>query len=353
MSSPTPNPVVPSILIPGSPILLVGEAPGETESLLGEPFIDLAGQELKRMLAEAGIDYNSCSVTNVFPIRPPDNKIENFCGPKSSVSKSYLFPPLRQGLYIREDLLPYLERLAGFITAAGPKIIIALGATACWALLRDSRITALRGATCLGPLAPGIKILPTYHPAYILRSWPDRIVAVADLGKAKVESATSALCRQSRRIRIPESILELCGAFEEFTRRQGTLSFDIETSPGMIKCISLADSPTEATLIPFLDTRKPGGHYWTCSDEAIVWTKLKRLLESPIPKLAQNGLYDIQYLNRMGIYPKNYTHDTMILHHSLFPELEKGLGFLGSIYTQEASWKLMRSRGEDEAKRDE
>jgi len=65
----------------------------------------------------------------------------------------------------------------------------------------------------------------------------------------------------------------------------------------------------------------------------------------------QNGLYDLQYILRMGLRPANCQADTMLLHHSLFPELQKGLGFLGSIYTNEASWKLMREQ--DSNKRDE
>jgi hypothetical protein len=54
----------------------------------------------------------------------------------------------------------------------------------------------------------------------------------------------------------------------------------------------------------------------------------------------------------MGLRPANVAEDTMLLHHSLFPELPKGLGFLGSIYTNEASWKLMHGLTDTE-KRDE
>jgi hypothetical protein len=43
----------------------------------------------------------------------------------------------------------------------------------------------------------------------------------------------------------------------------------------------------------------------------------------------------------------------MILHHALYPELPKGLGFMGSIYTNESSWKILRERGDDSNKREE
>jgi len=78
------------------------------------------------------------------------------------------------------------------------------------------------------------------------------------------------------------------------------------------------------------------------------------VLNSDRPKSAQNGLYDLSFLWRSyGIAVKNYQHDTMLLHHALQPESEKSLGFLGSLYTNEASWKLMRQRGKTTIKRDE
>jgi hypothetical protein len=78
------------------------------------------------------------------------------------------------------------------------------------------------------------------------------------------------------------------------------------------------------------------------------------VLGSDQPKVAQNGLYDLSFLWRSyGITVRAFQHDTMLLHHALQPESEKSLGFLGSIYTGEASWKLMRARGKTTIKRDE
>ena len=62
--------------------------------------------------------------------------------------------------------------------------------------------------------------------------------------------------------------------------------------------------------------------------------------------VGQNFLFDIHFLWRtVGITVPNATDDTMLLHHALQPEMEKGLGFLGSIYTREPSWKVMRKTG--------
>ena len=55
-----------------------------------------------------------------------------------------------------------------------------------------------------------------------------------------------------------------------------------------------------------------------------------------------------------GYAVRNAAEDTMLLHHAIHPEMRKGLGFLGSLYTSEPAWKLMRHRGkDDQAKSDE
>ena len=61
--------------------------------------------------------------------------------------------------------------------------------------------------------------------------------------------------------------------------------------------------------------------------------------------VGQNFIYDMRFLwEQYGIPVKNAVDDTMLLHHALQPEMKKGLGFLASIYTDEASWKFMRTK---------
>ena len=94
---------------------------------------------------------------------------------------------------------------------------------------------------------------------------------------------------------------------------------------------------------------KRGYNYWdTAEEEIAAWKIVTRWINFPMPKLAQNGLYDLQYLWRVhGIPVRNFLEDTMLLHHSIYIELKKDLGFMGSVYTDEASWKLMRQRSSD------
>ena len=119
--------------------------------------------------------------------------------------------------------------------------------------------------------------------------------------------------------------------------------------------IGFARSRSEALVVPFV--RDDGTSYWpTESDELTARHFCNSLLSSRIRKVTQNGLYDIQYMLDEGFELRGFDEDTMLLHHSLYPEMLKGLGFLGSIYSSEPAWKLMRGKNvndTEEFKRDE
>jgi DNA polymerase I-like protein with 3'-5' exonuclease and polymerase domains len=133
------------------------------------------------------------------------------------------------------------------------------------------------------------------------------------------------------------------------------LSIDIETSGTQITIIGFAPRPDLALVVPFFDPRKASRSYWPTAElECEVWELIGKVLGDPaIPKLFQNGLYDMAFIWRTkGVACMGATHDTMLLHHSLQPEALKGLGYLGSIYTDHGAWKVER-KGTDTIKRDE
>lgn len=341
----------------GVKIALVGEAPGKQEELLGTPFVGSSGQELTRMLSDAGIDRKECYLTNVFLSRPPGNKLDAYCGKKAEVGgKSYTLPPLRQGKYIRPEHLPELDRLAEELSHVRPNVVIALGGTASWALLQNPKITTIRGTVAESTLVPGLKVLSTFHPAAILRQWGNRPVVIADLMKALKESEFPEIRRPPRELWL-EPTLEDIGEFVvRFLDPAKKITYDIETAHDMITCIGFAGDSEHALCIPFVDRRNPIYSYWDSPAKEIqAWRWVKHVLSLPQPKEAQNGLYDIQWLwRKMGIAPRNSTLDTILQAHALQPELPKGLGFLGSIYTNEASWKEMRKvKGKDIVKKDD
>lgn len=327
-------------------VAIVGEAYGENEEKQQTPFVGAAGYELTRMLAEAGIHRADCLLTNVFNIRPKANKVEWFCGDKREALSGY--PALVKGKHVRKEFAGELARLRDELVAAQPNIIIALGNTAMWALLGKTAITKLRGTTELSThCATGFKVLPTYHPAAVLRQWELRPVAVIDLVKARRESEYPDLRRPRREIWIEPTVEDLY----EFDRRHlhdaARVSVDIETSGNQITCVGFAPSPSTALVIPIITQRSKNRSYWPdVATEKAVWLFIKEVLERKhLHKTFQNGMYDIAFLWRAyGVRVFGADEDTMLLHHALQPESLKGLGFLGSVYANEGSWKGMREK---------
>jgi len=324
-------------------IAIVGEAWGEKEEEQGRSFVGSSGWLLDQLLSQAGISRRDCLVTDVFNLRPkPSADVKNFCGSKSEALPGY--PALYKGKFVRLDYKAELDRLYTELRHANPNVIIALGSTAAWALLHTSGIKAVRGsittvassvATLLGR---AVKVLPTYHPSAVARQWNLRPIVLSDLDKARRESLTPDYTRPSRKIWLRPTLADLATFEELYINDAELISADIETRQNQITCIGFAPDAHNCIVIPFFD--ESGRSYWSFNDELIAWNYIRRWLRKPT--LFQNGLYDINFLwSRYGIPVPAAAEDTMLLHHAFQPEMEKGLGFLGSIYTDEASWKFM------------
>jgi uracil-DNA glycosylase len=365
-------------------IVLVGEALGDSELKLPghPPLVGPSGAELIRMLAEANVlsltaqdrsllkrfyaESNPAYIesiwshhpeivrTNVFRSHPPRNDITHFCGPKSSAIPGY--PALTGSKFIRREYEPDLDALAALLLHHDPNLVIPLGNTPLWCLAGQTGISKIRGTTLLSThTALDFKLLPTYHPAAVIRDWSLRPTTIADLMKARRESAFPDIRRPHREIHIEPTLEEIDSYIAQFIRGCSLLSCDIETAGNRITCIGFAPSSASAIVIPFDDSRRANGSYWpTVEDERRAWRLVRGVLEDrSIPKLFQNGAYDIAFLWRAyGIKTMGAAEDTMLLSHALQPEALKGLGYLGSIYSDEGAWKFMRKKHET-IKRDE
>lgn len=335
-------------------IAIVGEAEGAEEALAGRPFVGRSGQLLDNLLAAAGIPRKSCFTTNVLAFRPEHNDLGTVCSSKRELGKEYRLPPLKPGKYLRPEYLGELERLRHELEHARPNIVVACGGAASWALLGTHKISTVRGTTAYsgGGTCPisGLKVLPTYHPAYVARVMDERVVVLADFDKVRSEAEFPEVRRPRRRVLVQPTLAQIEIFYSEHLSCP-RLSVDIETSHGMIDCIGFAPRIDLALVVPFLIGHEP---YWnTVDDEVAAWNYVQKFLDLPCEKVFQNGLFDLTYLLRNGFRVRNAVHDTMLLQHSRYPELERGLGFLGSVYTQEASWKLMRGREQEDLKRGE
>jgi DNA polymerase len=147
-----------------SPLMFVGEAPGADEDEQGEPFVGKAGQLLTKMIEAMGLSRDTVYICNTVKCRPPNNR-----NPEP------------------DELSSCEPFLVGQLAAIKPEVIVTLGKFAAQALLRDqTAISRLRGNW---REYQGIPTMPTFHPAYLLRSpgekgkvWSDLQLVMKKLG---------------------------------------------------------------------------------------------------------------------------------------------------------------------------
>ena len=152
---------------PSAELVFVGEAPGADEDAQGRPFVGRAGQLLTKIIAAMGLKREEVYICNILKCRPPGNR-----------------NPLPDEIAACE---PFLIRQLGVIR---PRVICAMGSIAAHALLKsEAPISVLRGRF---HSYQGIPLMPTYHPAYLLRNpgakkqvWEDVKLIMKRLGERK------------------------------------------------------------------------------------------------------------------------------------------------------------------------
>ncbi len=153
-----------------APIMFIGEAPGADEDRLGDPFVGKAGELLDKMIVAMGWGRGDVYIANVLMCRPPNNR-----NPEADEVAA---------------CRPFLDAK---IQAVRPRIIVTLGRPAANVVLgRDAPISALRGKF---HEHRGVKVMPTFHPAYLLRepdrkrdTWSDLKQVIAELERLGVRS---------------------------------------------------------------------------------------------------------------------------------------------------------------------
>ncbi len=148
---------------PAAELVFIGEAPGANEDLQGEPFVGDAGQLLTKMIAAMGYRREDVYILNILKCRPPGNR-----NPEPDEI---------------EACEPFLKKQ---LAALAPKVLVALGKFAAqWLTGKpDAAISALRGRW---HRYQGIPVMPTYHPAYLLRTPSAKRVVWEDLQQVMAE----------------------------------------------------------------------------------------------------------------------------------------------------------------------
>ncbi len=272
------NVFVPSVIVPDSTIVIVGEAPGTQEAKKGIPFSGPSGNLLNVVLDHSRIERDQLSLTNTCLCRPPDNRTP------SKVEVAACWP-----------------RLKAELEGINPRKIVTLGNTATQAILGTREgITSVRvGPPKRSPYFPEADVIPTFHPAACLRSsdyFPD---LVTDIGKVNpvVEvrfeppvykvfddshSAVQALEELHRRSDVRDLVVDIECGFEKDTE------FDHPDHYQML-CVGLGYAPGKVAVIGEEALKSPR-----------VEKAMGKLLTSDKNIVAHNGKFDLAGLSRYG-----------------------------------------------------
>jgi len=313
-------------------LAIVGEQPGFQEVKQRRPFIGPAGKGLDECLAMTRIQRSSIYITNV---------IKDLDAPL----KSYIDIDSRGKWKISEQGYQYIQELADELKSLpNLNVAVACGNIALLALTNRVGITKWRGSVIESTIVPGLKVVPTFHPATFIPpkfNFLNKPLICEDLLRAKRESEFSWINRKERNITIKPSFDEAVAALNhcyEVGLRGQTIGIDIEVINGELDCISLAWSDAESISIPF---RYQQGDYFTPEQEYEIMLLIAKIIqEEKISKVGANFIFDLQFLfHKYGIHPRGNIHCTQIAQKIAFPDFPAGLDFVTTMHTDVPYYK--------------
>lgn len=304
------NVYVPPLIVEGGRILCVGDYPDEEDEDAREPFAGRIGEKLCAVFRLHGIARSQISFTNICHFRPQYTK-------GFKVENSY-------------EWTEGQAELADLIATSKPSVIVALGGSALEFLTGKYSIAKYRGSIlpCSLPGLETFKVIPTFHPRYLLANAGDYPIFAADIERIVGDSEFRELRYVPREYVIAptgtklDQFVEYVENLEDFQK----IACDIEAIKGKldILCHAFAISPTYCVVLP----HEPG-----------YFPYIERLYKARCKKIFHYGPYDYNMLTSNGFDVVNYTEDTFFQFHCIEPELPRGLDFLTSIFTREPYYK--------------
>ena len=326
-------------------LAICGEQPGVREIRWNPPtpFVGPAGKGQDSCMQVAGIIRRECYLTNV--IKDLDASLSHYINLGS------------YGKYtISEDGWAYINELRDELKAL-PNLnaIVAYGNIPLIALTNRVGITKWRGSVIESTLVPGLKVIPTFHPATFIPpkfNYMNKPLICFDLKRAKYESQFKELRREERDVKTRptynESVALLKNVYEQGLRGV-TLDIDIEVINEELDCIAFAPNPNSAFCIPF---RCSQGDYFNIEQEHEIMLLITAIIqEERISKRGANFIFDTQFLlHKYGMVPRGEIHCTQIAQKISFPDFKAGLDFVASMHTdipyyKEDGKKWMKAAG--------
>jgi len=315
-------------------IWFIGDCPRKKEIDTGRPFQTPAGQLLRNTIIGLGIDEEQCRFEYLIGVRPSE---------KSNDFKLFLDGGDRE-----EFLEMQIEALRNRIRECRPNLVVCLGNYSLQYLMKEKNINNWRGHVVFSKDL-GVKCMATYNMNSVMKqlklpkgnhAGQFEVLFRTDLAKAKKEMQTDDTNYPEYELITKPSYQQAIQLMERIYNEATILSYDIEMvkDTPLMDCISFSWNEQEAVSIPLwvLIGDRDCVNYWkTLEEQASVLAWIKKLLESQIPKVAQNSQFDTVMLKfHYGIEVRNLVWDTMVAAHNLYCDLPKGLGTLISLYTE-------------------
>ena len=312
---------------PNALIACVGEQPGieEIRARPPKPFVGPAGRGLDECLQLTKLLRRDLYLTNV---------IKDLDAPL----KHYIDIDSRGRSTISTEGYQYIQELADELAKLKPNVVIAFGNIALLALTNRLGITKWHGSVIESTIVPGLKVIPTFHPATFIPpkfNFINKPLICEDLLHAKYESEFPEIRRRGRNITIRpsynESIEYLNHCFEAGLRGQ-TIGIDIEVINAEVDCIAFGWSSSDSICIPFRDS---SGDYFSPDQELEIWLLIAKIIQHEgIAKAGANFIFDTQFLfHKYGIRPRGMLHCTQIAQKISYPDLPAGLDSVTRMYT--------------------
>ena len=313
-----------------APAVVIGRDPGAEEDQAGKPFIGASGREQDRMLADAGWNPANLWFTNVIKVRIPGNDIKRF---------GELGIPIE--LFHNQTLEELQEHKPTIIIPAGETALAFLcpQCTTKKGNKKNTNITKWQGSLLTSPKLQWTHyVVPVIHPAFVLREWSERAIAVLCYGKALDEldywrSHGMLQPLPARQLLVDLSSDEIIQFLRECLEWKDPLSIDIEMlQKRFVYTVGIARSPDLA--ISFSLWNFP-------TDKLMVVFRLLDELLRTHRQIGQNYLnFDSCWFNSLGFtVNSSLVQDTMIRHHVLWPEFPHSLAFQTVQYTREPFYK--------------
>lgn len=320
---------------PGGKIMIVGGYPSMDDMSRGKVLADASGWELRKLIKESGISLGEVFFTSV--MKQTAGSSDEMAYNKKQITDQH---NELNGKWVKPALYSGVTQLMGEIDLVKPKMIIALGDLALWALTGNWGIKKWRGSQLH---CHGVRVIPTYHPKEVFAMWELRPIALQDMRTANYYVERD-FPQPDWNFHIRPTYGQVIATLETLQDKVETgptqLSYDIETLAGNISCIGLAWSKRDALCIPFMKMGQPEGYFSEAEEAEIIYRLYRLMTHHNFLGITQNGLFDSQYLYRNWHFMPHHYQDTMISHHVLFPTMQKSLDFICSFHNEQyVYWK--------------